>query len=670
MNLKLNKLSIRNFKGLKSYELEVSGNSINVFGDNGTGKTTLYDAFLWCLFGKNSNDQATFDWKPLDKEGNEINRLETEVISEIEVNGKNTKLSRMTEEKWTKTRGSAIETFSGHTTTFKIDDLSVKKKEFEEYLSELIDEDLFKLLTNVSYFPEKLKWQERRQTLIDMVGDVTDLDVIAKNKELEPLKELIEERPADELKQLTQQQMSQINKDIKAIPDRIDEVDRGLPDTSKLDRSELLEDQKFFESRIEKLQEQIAETKNTDSVVKARNEIAELRTHYRELEMDHEEELDKGLEEILNFRESIKTEIRETKATLENLQDGNAMVNRAITRKEQEIKDLEKDREKLKSQFYEIRDRQMEDFETHQTTCPTCGQDLPEEELLNIRLAYEKEVEAFNTNKALELKENNGKGLTIAKQLEALKTEIDQLNSGLRTELEVIEETEKDLDKLKEKLVSIEEQIQRIRDGQNPFEETEKAQEIKKQTATLQKQIDSGQSNIDGKIEEINQGINKAKDDLAKVNNQLSEIDFHARQGKRKEELIQQEQELSFKYGELEQRLYLLEEFTRTKVDLLTDTINSKFKLVKFKLFEEQINGGLKETCEVTVDGNNYSTGLNNAMKINAGLDIINTLMKYYDTYVPVFVDNAESVNDLIKIDTQLITLSVSKHQNLRVEVA
>ena len=111
MKLTLNKLTIRNFKGFKSYELEANGEDINIFGDNATGKTSLYDAFLWCLFGKNSADQATFDWKPLDRLGNEINHLETEVIAEIEVDGVVKKLSRMTEEKWTKTRGSAIETF-------------------------------------------------------------------------------------------------------------------------------------------------------------------------------------------------------------------------------------------------------------------------------------------------------------------------------------------------------------------------------------------------------------------------------------------------------------------------------------------------------------------------------------------------------------------------------
>lgn len=670
MKLKLNKLSIRNFKGLKNYELETDGQDINIFGDNGTGKTSLYDAFLWVLFGKNSVDQATFDWKPLDKEGTEINHLETEVIAEVEVNGKPAKLSRMTEEKWTKKRGSALEMFDGHTTTYEIDDLTVKKKEYEEYLSELIDEDLFKLLTNVSYFPEKLKWQERRQTLIDMVGDVTDADVVAENKELEPLKELLEERPADELKQLTQQQMSQINKDIKAIPDRIDEVDRGLPDISKLDKEDLLKSKAYFENRIGELQEQIAAVKNSDSVVKARSEIAELRTHYRELELDYNEELEKDLEAILNEKELIETEIRETNAVLEEVKDNNLTVERAVSRKEQEITELESDRERLLSQFREIANRQMEDFETHQTSCPTCGQDLPEEHLLKIRATYEQEVEAFNSNKALDLKENKEQGIKVAGRIKELQGEIEKLNSGLRTDLEVIEETEKDKKRLTQKLQEIGDSITKIREGQNPFEETEKAKEIKEEAAELQKQIDSGESNVDKDIEELNKDIEKAQDGLTNVNEQLNEIDFHARQSKRREELIQQEQELSVKYGELEQRLYLLEEFTRTKVDLLTDTINSKFKLVKFKLFEEQINGGLKETCEVTVDGNNYSTGLNNAMRINAGLDIINTLMDYYETYVPVFVDNAESINDLLEIDTQLITLSVSKHQNLRVEVA
>lgn len=668
MEMKLNKMTIRNFKGVKHYELVPEGNSINVFGDNATGKTTLYDAFLWVLFGKNSEDQATFDWKPLDKQGNEVNHLETEVIAEIEVDGKVKKLSRMTAEKWTKKRGSATEMFDGHTTTYKIDDLVVKKKEYEEYLSTLIDEDLFKLLTNVSYFPEKLKWQDRRQTLIDMVGDVTDADVIAKNKELEPLKTLIEERPADELKQLTTQQMRQINKDIKALPDRIDEVDRSLPDISKLDKDELLEAKKFHEGVIEKFQEELAEVKNSDSVVQTKNEIADLRVHYKEMKLLYDEDLEGELKDILDQKELIESEIRETTALTDKVEDSTHELERSIYRKEKELKELEMDREKLLKHFYEIRDRQMEDFETHQTSCPTCGQDLPEEQLLNIRNTYEQEVEAFNTNKALDLKDNKEKGMAIASKIKGLQSEIEETQNAIVPE--IIKEHRKDIVRLREKLSDIEEQEQKIRTNQNPFDKTEAAQKITKQAEELQAQIDNGQSNVDEQVAKINEEIKLAKEELATVNEQLAEIDFHARQSKRKDELVAQEQSLSVQYGELEQRLHLLEEFTRTKVNLLTDTINDRFKLVKFKLFEEQINGGLNEVCEVTVNGANYSTGLNNAMKINAGIDIVGTLMDYYGTYVPLWIDNAESVNELLKIDTQMITLSVSNHKNLRVEVA
>src|SRR5699024_1190490 len=136
--------------------------------------------------------------------------------------------------------------------------------------------------------------------------------------------------------------------------------------------------------------------KNTDSVVKARNEIAELRTHYRELELDYNEELEKELEDILNEKTVAETEIREMKAVIEKIEDNTLTLERTVKRKKSELKEFEVDREKLLSDFYEIRDRQMEDFEAHQTTCPTCGQNLPEEQLLAIRMNYEAEVEAFN----------------------------------------------------------------------------------------------------------------------------------------------------------------------------------------------------------------------------------------------------------------------------------
>lgn len=667
--IKLLNMKIRNFKGVTNYELNADGQDINVQGDNGTGKTTLYDAFLWCLFGKNSADQATFDWKPLDEQGNEIHHLETEVVAELEVNGKARKLSRMTSEDWVKKRGSATETFDGHTTSYKIDDLSVKKKEFDESLSKLIDEDLFKLLTNVHHFPEKMKWQDRRQTLIDMVGDITDLDVIEKNKELEPLKGLIEERPASELKQLTEQKMKQINKDIKSLPNRIDEVDRSLPDIESLDREQLEADKKLAEDVINNLQDKRATLKNSDGVVELKNKVANLRLDYRALATDHEESLNKELAEVRERANQLEADIRDLKSKEWELKQASDTFERDISSAKEEIEGLERRKKDLLDKFYEVREREVETFEEHQTSCPTCGQELPSDEILKLKSDHEEEVKAINENKANDLKEINAVGKEVAANIEKQGRYVAISEKELITTKESLLEVSKEIEEFQEKARKDNEYIRSIK-SQNPFEETDKAKEIISEAEKLEEQIKSGQTNIEDDLNKIQSDIDAEQAKIDEVNNSLSLFALHARQSQRKEELINEEQELSIEYGQLEQRLYLLEEFTRTKVNLLTETINNKFKEVKFKLFEEQINGGLKEICEVTMNGANYSTGLNNAARINAGLDIVNTLMDHHDVYVPVFIDNAESVNELFDVDAQLITLSVTNHKNLRVEVA
>ena len=123
---------------------------------------------------------------------------------------------------------------------------------------------------------------------------------------------------------------------------------------------------------------------------------------------------------------------------------------------------------------------------------------------------------------------------------------------------------------------------------------------------------------------------------------------------------------------ELQHKLYLLNEFTVDKVNLITDNVNSKFKLAKFKMFNRQVNGDLKETCEIVVDGVSFDKGLNNAMKINVALDIIETISAYYGTYAPIFVDNSESVTDVYETTSQQILLHVSplkKHKKLEMEI-
>ncbi|WP_069286085.1 AAA family ATPase [Aerococcus urinaeequi] len=669
MQIKLLKMTIRNFKGIQAYELTPEGETVNVQGDNGTGKTTLYDAFLWALFGKNSADQSDskFDWKPLDSQGNELHHLETEVEITLDIDGQEKKLSRMISENWTKKRGSIEETFSGHKTTFKIDDLSVKKKEYTDYLDDLIGEERFKLLTNVNYFPEVLDWKKRREVLIEMVGDITDADVIATNNDLKPLTELLKGKSAEELMKLTKQQMKQANEDIEALPSRIDEVDRSLPDLTGLDREQLQEDEYAKERLISQYQEDILNIKNGDGQSKLKNNLANKQLEYREALADYndkQKEEVSGFEEMLQAKQSERNELTNKLSTAKNKLTENEF---EIKNNNSQLETLVYEKDQLSKQFFEVRDKTMASFDEHRTTCKMCGQELPADQIEEIKANYQKEVEAFNQDKAAKLEDIQVRGKEKAEQIKECEAKveiIEQQKSDIISEIKKLTEAISELDK---SITGIQGEIKAINDDQTPFEDTEHGKQLTKEGQKIQAKIAAGSEAYEEDIKLLNEKIDIAKAELVIINDNLYKFTAYANQSKRKQELIDSEKEISAHYGQLETQLYLLEEFTRSKVNLLTDAINDKFKFVQFKLFEENINGGLEEICEPTVDGNNYSTGLNNAARINAGLDIINTLMDYYQTKVPVFIDNAEGINEIIDIDTQLITLSVSKHKNLNV---
>ena len=152
------------------------------------------------------------------------------------------------------------------------------------------------------------------------------------------------------------------------------------------------------------------------------------------------------------------------------------------------------------------------------------------------------------------------------------------------------------------------------------------------------------------------------------INKKLNERDTQEKTKVRIQELQEQEKEISQKVQELELQQYQIEEFTKAKIELLENAINSKFELVKFRLFRNQINGGMEECCDTLVNGVPFDD-VNNAHKILAGLDIIKTLIKFHNTSAPIFIDNRESINQLCDIDAQIISLVVTEDKELRIEV-
>lgn len=666
MKIKLMKLEIRNFKGIRSFKFLPEGNSTNVFGDNGTGKTTLYDAFLWALFGKDSSNKSSFDWKPLDENNEEINHLETQVIVTLDVDGTIKTLSRMTIENWVRKRGSIEELFDGHTTTYQIDGITVKQKDYKAYLEELIGEEKFKILTQLNYFTEILDWKKRRDVLIEMVGDITDEKVIESNKELAPLTKILDGAPVENKKKLIEQTMKQINKDIKSLPGRIDEVDRSLPDLTGLNKTTLESHKGSLQATISLKRDEVSHIKNGFGTSILENEISQEELRYKELRQDYRTQsnesvaiLQKEKSELNEKLFDAQTYLREVQSEISNKEWSIQDINNQITR-------LESENDKGRAEFYEIQKETMEPFGSHKLSCPTCGTEYKPEKADEIQSKYEKEVEGFNSKKSEKLAGIKEKGITNANKINALQEELTKLGEDIKS-LDTSTH-EREIADIQAKIQDTEKSIQAKQNEIVPFDDTDEALKIKNEILSLRDQLEIGNKDQSKQIEAINLEVREIEKEISTINDSLYQFTLYANQSKRKEELVNEEKNLGSEYGNLEQQLFLIEEFVRTKVNMLTEGINSRFKLVKFRLFKTNINGGLEEVCEPTVNGANYSTGLNNAARINAGLDVINTLMEHYEKKVPVFVDNAESINEILPIDTQLITLAVSTDKALKIE--
>ena len=215
--VRLRKLSLRNFQGIKEFTLDAQTedirDKISVYGDNGTGKTTLANSFHYLLFGKNLEGRADFEVKTLDKQGQALHNLEHSVTAVFDIAGKELTLSRTLKEKWVKKRGSAAQTFSGHETDFKVNLVPVKKSEYEATINSIINEDTFRLLTNPAHF-NNLHWEKRRAVLLDCCGDITDQDVIASNKALSKLPEILGEHTLAEYRKILAEKRKKINQEI------------------------------------------------------------------------------------------------------------------------------------------------------------------------------------------------------------------------------------------------------------------------------------------------------------------------------------------------------------------------------------------------------------------------------------------------------------------------
>lgn len=650
-SLVLNRLYTKDFKGCKCFELFLNGKSAGVFGDNGTGKSTQYDAFCYLLFDKDSQNKKDFQIKTVDSENNVIHGLEHEVEADFSYNGVPLKLKKVFSEKWTKKRGQATAEFTGHTTVYFIDDVPVKKKEYEAKVASIMSEDIFKLLTSPTYFNEQLHWQKRRETLLNICGDISTDEVIASNHKLSALPTILNGKSIEDYRKIIESRRRKINEELEKIPVRIDEIRRNLPEINELNKEELEQHVTALNNEIDELMTNINNIKNGKAISDIQQAIQSIDMKLIEIQRNNESD---SKEKIYQLKSRIQEETS-------NISILNSKINnqkQLKASKENNVKSLNEELNNLR-QDWTVVDKQHFIHEDA-CVCPTCKQDLPVEQ---VEEARNKALAAFNGDKSRRLEKINVEGKTKKERLVTLQTEIKAIDAEIEKVEKQVTDKETFLRGLNEQLKQLESSVTDVLDNPEYIENLKEKQ-------SLEGRIKAIRADVDAQIQSVQIEILNKKEERNQIQNQIGQFANVEAQNNRIQELMDEERSLAAEFEDLEGNLYLTEEFIRLKVSMLEEKINSKFKFARFKLFETQVNGGLQEVCETTFNGVPYSGGLNNAARINVGLDIINTLSEHYDFTAPIFIDNAEAVTQLIDTKAQTIALRVSEQDKaLRVEL-
>jgi DNA repair exonuclease SbcCD ATPase subunit len=646
--VKLKKLRLKNFKGLRDFSLEPNGENISVSGQNETGKTTLADGFLWLLTGKDSLGQADFDIKTRDPATEEpIHGLDHAVEGVFDLDGRETTLRKVYAEKWVKKRGAAEKEFSGHTTDYFIDDVPRSKKEFHAAVAAIAEEPLFRLLTNPRHFMS-LHWQERRRMLLDVCGDVSDVDVIASDPALAPLPEILNGRTLDDHRKVLAARRAKINQELQDIPVRISEVENGMADVAGLDPKTLSGRKAHLKSDKNKFLEELQRIKSGGEIAHLTKELAEVEAKLIRVES-------KGrlaVEDVLSGKRKEKQELLNKNEALQRKAKSN---DRLIENHKTAIAEKQQIMERLRAEWIEIDGRKFVYEPT--CTCPTCGQSLPEEQVVAAR---ERALADFNEQKSKHLAKISANGKAFKAEIERLTAEITKLEGESKALFEQAEPIAQKLRTLEIEISSALLNPPPVEPDKEEIALTARKAEIEQALSELEIGNHDAVSEVEAAIAELDNEIREREAEYARITTAESTR-------ARIDQLKWQEKDLSAEYERLEYEQNLTDRFVTAKVSMLEEKINSRFKLARFQLFEQQINGGIAECCEVTVNGVPYSS-MNNAARINAGLDIIQTLSEHYGITAPIFVDNAESVNDLYRTTSQQIRLYVSDDETLTIK--
>lgn len=640
-----------NFMGEKQRTTDFHDVETSIYGENGLGKTRHFNAFMWLLFGKDVQDRKDFNIKSI-VNGQPLKKVDSEVSGILNVDGEDIKLRRVYTEKYVKPRGQIEEVFKGNETEVYWNDVPLKVGEYQSRINEIINDSVFKMVTNPMYFPQ-LKWQDQREQLFMLAGTITDAEIAARKPEYQALLNKITGKSMADFKREIAAKKRNLKEDLEKVQPRIDQTYRLMP--KDIDFVTIEKNIAILDTQLSDIDKSIADKTTAirqqyEGVQAKQREINELKQKQQKLVHDAKTQASEAAFEANSARRNLESNIKIAESELSNL-------NRSVQLTEKELADLQKRLETTNQEIIDLRAKWHEENEKEycgDDNCYACGQLLPEEKRTDAR-------KIFSDSKDKTLGSINDNGVALSNKVNEIEQDIENAQNQLNKAIEERNIKQTEIDSLKKQLSEMPVVGEQVIKGEELPEYTNLQAEIEKIEATL----DDGVQKIDtSELQAQKKEISSKRDELK---SELQKRDLIESYTKEIKELEAKGKDLAQQIADVEKEEYIIQNFTKEKIDECERRINGLFSLVTFKLFDYTIDGNESETCVPLVDGVPFGS-VNTAGRINAGLDIINALTKFYGVSAPIFIDGRESINKLIDTESQIINLIVSKDKELVIE--
>ncbi len=659
MVIKFLRLKMLNFKGSRGERtIEFNDTVTLILGANRTGKTTVADAVQWVLFGKNSEGKSDFGIKTRDENGVVIPEIDHEVTLTLTADGREIELKRCWAEKWSKPKKQDEKVLTGHSASYFIDGNKFTETDYIAYIESLCSESLFRAITNPEYFP-KLTPDKQRALLTKMVGEVSEASVADGNEGFTAMLQEMNGQKIEEYNKQLSYKKTKINEELERIPVRISEqeseITKLIPEF--VNWAKIEQDITATDAAIERIIEEIADNSKTvdsDYDVKAQERAAinSLRAEVQDIEFKTQRAFTTANQEKEKVISSAKHALNSITDEIKSLNSRKGMAETTLVQIEEKKKDFRKRWSETDALEFTVDESEF--------ICPTCKRRFDD---ADVQKTIEKMRDTFNTNKASTLEK-------LQTEADNIKKLIFETEATIKSYTDKIAELEVNIPAAKEALdkaqgIVVQTVDERLSQNENY---TSLKNEIIKRTEELNKPVEP--TDEEKQAEEIARNLNSDRLTLQKKRDELKkQLDVRGIVAKKREritELQEEEKTLNIQLSELESKEEIAKEFTKAIITELESKVNALFTNVRFTMFEHKLNGALKPTCECSVGGVPYSD-LNKADKINAGIDIINAICSYNNVYAPCFIDNAESINDVLPMKSQAIHLIVSRDKQLTV---